>query len=83
MHPRTYHAARQWLTIVAMIANGVDIGLVPESLARCGIRGVRFVALKDMDAVSPALMAWNPSHSSTGLEAFIDCAAGILKSRRA
>lgn len=83
VHPRTYHAARQWLTIVAMIANGVDIGLVPESLARCGLRGVRFVALRDMDAVSPALMAWNPAYGSAALQAFIECAERILVAGRA
>lgn len=83
VHPRTYHAARQWLTIMAMIANGVDIGLVPESLARCGIRGLRFVALEDAVVPSPALMAWNPAHCSTGLECFIECAEGVLSARRA
>lgn len=83
VHPRTYHAARQWLTIIAMIANGVDIGLVPESLARCGLRGVRFVALRDMDAVSPALMAWNPAYGSAALQAFIECAERILVAGRA
>ena len=81
VHPRTFHAARQWLTIVAMIANGVDIGLVPESLARCGMRGVHFVALTDTDALSPALMAWNPACSTPGLESFIACAEGVLESR--
>jgi len=83
VHPRTYHAARQWLTIIAMIANGVDIGLVPESLARCGLRGVRFVALRDMDAVSPALMAWHPAYGSAALQAFIECAERILIAGRA
>jgi DNA-binding transcriptional LysR family regulator len=74
VHPRTRHAARTWLSIVAMIANGFNIGLVPESIARCGMRGVCFVPLMDVGAVSPALVAWNPSYGSPGLDTFIECA---------
>ncbi|WP_298233078.1 LysR substrate-binding domain-containing protein [uncultured Azohydromonas sp.] len=79
VHPRTYHAARQWLTIIAMVANGIDIGLVPQSLARCGMSGVCFVPLRDEYAASPALMAWNPSYSSVALESFVHCAEEILQ----
>lgn len=83
VHPRTHHAARQWLTIAAMIANGAGIALVPASLAGCGLRGVHFVALQDTDSLSPALMAWNPAYGCRGLECFIECAEAVLGAGRA
>ncbi|MCC2673593.1 MAG: LysR substrate-binding protein [Ramlibacter sp.] len=79
LHPRTFHAATQWMTIVSMVAMGFDVGVVPESLARSGVRGVRFVPLKDELAVSPALLAWNPSVESQALRNFIAAASALLQ----
>jgi DNA-binding transcriptional LysR family regulator len=62
VHPRTVHAARQWLTIIAMVANGLGVSIVPKSLARTEVRGVAFVPLAAKgEPVSPAVFAWNPA----------------------
>jgi DNA-binding transcriptional LysR family regulator len=78
IHPRTAHAVRHWLTIVAMVANGLGVSLVPESLAQSGVMGVRFIPIEDKGALSPALLAWNPDHTSPALESFIRCASTLL-----
>lgn len=79
IHPRTSHAVRHWLTIIAMIANGLGVSLVPESLTQSGVKGVRFIPIEDKDALTPALLVWNPSHTSAALESFIKCASAVLQ----
>lgn len=75
IHPRTVHAARQWLTIVAMVAHGLGISLVPSSIARSRVEGVRFVPFSGARVPSPALLVWNPGYLSPALESFLQSAA--------
>ncbi|MEK8052750.1 LysR family transcriptional regulator [Ideonella sp. DXS22W] len=75
IHPQTVHAARQWLTIVAMVAQGLGVSLVPSSLAQSRVAGVRFVPLRGAPVAAPALLVWNPGRSSAALEGFIAAAA--------
>ncbi|PPJ40307.1 LysR substrate-binding domain-containing protein, partial [Pseudoxanthomonas sp. KAs_5_3] len=56
VHPKTVHAARQWLTIVAMVAEGLGVSLVPRSLARSNVENVRFVPFSGAPAIAPALL---------------------------
>jgi len=80
IHPTTVHAARQWLTIVAMVAHGLGVALVPRSLAQSKVEGVRFVRLKDVKATSPALLAWNPEYEVPALASFLKVARAIVGS---
>jgi DNA-binding transcriptional LysR family regulator len=79
IHPTTVHAARQWLTIIAMVAHGMGVSLVPRSLARSCVKGVRFVSLGGEPAISRALLVWNPEHGSPALDSFIACARTALQ----
>nr|MBF0684059.1 LysR family transcriptional regulator [Pseudomonas sp.] len=45
-HPLTRYAARQWLTVAALVASGLGVALVPGCVARSGVKGARFVPLK-------------------------------------
>lgn len=78
IYPKTVHAARQWLTIIAMVANGLGISLVPRSLARSRLHGVRFVRVSGALMTSPALLVWNPLHPSLALNSFIEKATTKL-----
>ena len=78
VYPRTCHAARQWLTILAMVANEMGISVVPKSLTRTGALGIRFIPLDDPAAVSPAVMAWNPSNRTPALDTLVACARDVL-----
>ena len=79
IHPKTVHAARQWLTIIAMVANGLGVSLVPRSLARSRVKGVRFIPLQGELALSRALLVWNPNYGSPALDSFIACAKDLLQ----
>ena len=79
IHPRVVHAARQWLTVIAMVAHGLGIALVPASLARTGMHGVAFVPLARRPAQSSALLAWRPPVASAALEGFLQAARAQLQ----
>jgi DNA-binding transcriptional LysR family regulator len=83
IHPRTVHATRQWLTNVAMVAQGLGVALVPSSLARSRVRGVRFVPFRGRAAMSPALLVWNPANASGALTSFVRSAQETRRSLRA
>jgi DNA-binding transcriptional LysR family regulator len=78
IHPRTCHAARQWLTVVALVANGVGVALVPASIARCGITGARFIPLRGPVAHSVGVLAWDGTQGTPALDAFIETARSLL-----
>lgn len=78
IHPRTAHAARQWLTIVAMVANGLGVSLVPRSLSCSNVEGVRFVPLAGQAVPAPAILVWNPSFCPPTLDSFLRCARQAL-----
>lgn len=72
IHPQTSHAARQWLTVVALVSMGQGIALVPRCLELATMRGVRFVPLQGVDAKTPAYLVWRKDHTSPLLHAFVD-----------
>ncbi|MDM0016649.1 LysR family transcriptional regulator [Variovorax saccharolyticus] len=82
VHPKTVHAARQWLTIVAMVAEGLGVSLVPRSLARSRVDNVRFVPFTGASAITPALLVWNPARTSPALEKFIASAGSTIAGLR-
>lgn len=73
VYPQTCHEARQWLTIIGMIANGFGVSIVPASLSRTGMNGVRFIPLDDTQSVSHAVFAWHPESCSPAMDALIGC----------
>jgi len=81
IHPRTAHAARQWLTIVAMVAHGLGISLVPSSIARSRVAGVRFVRFSGAPVRSPAMLVWNPANLSPALASFLHSASATRLKR--
>lgn len=78
IYPKTVHAARQWLTIVAMVANGLGVSLVPRSLARSRVHGVKFMRISGEQVLSPAMLVWNPAYYLPTIRSFIECSERIL-----
>lgn len=81
-HPDTRFAARQWLTIAALVANGLGVALVPQSIARTQVAGARFVPIRDEHARSNAYFLWNPRRDVPGLASFVDTVRATLRGRR-
>ena len=79
IHPRTRHAARQWLTVVSLVALRMGVALVPASLARAGLQGVRFVPIAGLRHPAVGALVWHEEIDSPALQAFIDCARGCLQ----
>ncbi|MCD2513348.1 LysR substrate-binding domain-containing protein [Comamonas endophytica] len=83
IHPQIAHAARQWLTIIAMVANGLGVSVVPSTLARSRVHGVRFVKIKGEQVLAPAMLVWNPAYCPPTLRSFIGCSQGVLAAGQA
>lgn len=79
IHPRTVHSARTWMTIVAIVSLVGGVALVPKSLGRAKIDGVRFVPFRGAPSAAPAMLVWNPSFASKELSKFLECAARVIK----
>jgi DNA-binding transcriptional LysR family regulator len=78
IHPQIAHAARQWLTIVAMVANGLGVSLVPRTLARSRVHGVKFMKIRGERVLAPAVLVWNPAYYLPTISSFIECAERTL-----
>lgn len=58
-HPRMQHAVRHWLSVVALVGQGMGVSVVPASLARAGLAGVVFRPLAGSPAaVSEVFAVW-------------------------
>jgi DNA-binding transcriptional LysR family regulator len=79
IHPHTRHAARQWLTVVSLVALGMGVALVPASLAQAGVQGVRFVPIAGLRHPTVGVLAWHEETGVPALRAFLACAAGTTK----
>jgi DNA-binding transcriptional LysR family regulator len=77
IHPQIAHRARSWITVVAMVAQDGGVALVPMSLARTGMAGVRFIPLAGSATPAPAMLVWNPKLLAPALATFVDCAAEV------
>ena len=82
VHPQTVHSARTWTTIVSMVAHGYGVALVPKTMGRAGITGVRFVPHTGPSTEAPAMLAWNPELFPKSLEGLISSAAGFSGKRK-
>ncbi len=82
IHPRTTHAARQWLTVVALVSTGCGVALVPACMARAGINGVRFLALRGVTMLTPAIMAWRRNDDRLLLSLLVDAVRECVEQGR-
>lgn len=78
IHPRTRHAARQWLTVVALVAAGMGVALVPATIGNAGIRGARLVPLRGRATHTAGLLAWKAGHGLAALESFVGVAREVV-----
>lgn len=71
IHPQTSHAARQWLTVVALVSTGHWVALVPQCMQRAGMQGVKFLSLQGVECFTPAYLVWRRDRVSPLLQAFV------------
>jgi DNA-binding transcriptional LysR family regulator len=78
IHPRTRHAARQWLTVVALVSAGMGVALVPATIAKAGIAGACFVPIRGVATRTVGVLAYKRGHGLAVLDSFIAVAREIL-----
>ena len=71
-HPKMRFAARQWLTVAAMVANGLGVALVPQSVSRSQLAGARFLPIRGTATVSTAWCVRRHDNLNPTTLAFID-----------
>lgn len=77
-HPEIKHEARHWLTVIACVAKGLGVTLIPESMIKGNFAGVKFkpISRKGVESIvrgawrranepDAALLAWREVVSET------------------
>lgn len=75
IQPHTRHAARQWLTVVALVAMRMGVALVPATMAQAAVQGVRFVPIAHLEHPTVGVLAWHGDAMTQALETFLAVAS--------
>jgi DNA-binding transcriptional LysR family regulator len=70
-YPRVRHEVRHWLSVVAVVAQGLGVSLVPEPLKGAGLAGATFKPLAEPAPPSRVFCVWKPAVGSPARQAFI------------
>ncbi|MBP0624363.1 LysR substrate-binding domain-containing protein [Cupriavidus consociatus] len=60
IHPRIVHYTRNWKTTVSMVSEGCGMAIVPDTLRRMRLAGVRLVPLAGLPMPARGMLVWNP-----------------------
>jgi DNA-binding transcriptional LysR family regulator len=58
-YPRVRHEVRHWLSVVAVVAQGMGVSVVPAPLTHSGIRGAVFRPLAGVQLESKVFVSWH------------------------
>lgn len=78
IHPKLVHRTRGWLTIMAMVSMGAGIALLPSSLARAEMGGIRFVPLRGPKTNTLAKLVWRRERNSPMVDSFVEFSKVML-----
>jgi DNA-binding transcriptional LysR family regulator len=81
--PKIRIEVAQILSKVALVASGLGVALVPESVARAGMAGIVFVPVAGCETRPNASLVWNPQRSTPALDALIETTRAKRLMRRA
>lgn len=72
--PRVQQEAFQAFTMLSLVGSGFGVSIVPETAARTGMKGVRFVPITDLPShlCMELVAAWLPGGESPALTAVVD-----------
>ena len=69
--PPVVHELRHWLSVVALVAQGQGLALVPQALAQSALAGAVFVPLKDSPLRYDTRCLWRSQREQTALQDFV------------
>jgi DNA-binding transcriptional LysR family regulator len=70
--PLVRHEVRHWLSVLAVVAQGMGVSVVPAPMERSGIRGVVFRPLETDTVPSNVYCAWDPAADLPVRERFLE-----------
>ena len=70
-YPRIRHELRHWLSVVALVSQGLGVAVVPAPLQRSGMAGVAFRPLTGAIGASVIRCVWSPAMESPSQQAFL------------
>ena len=71
LDPLVRHEVRHWLSVVALVAKGMGMALVPRALMDSGVAGVRFLPLPETGVRSEVHLLWNERQMPAVLPALV------------
>jgi len=80
-HPTTSVEVGQLLSVVAMVASGLGVAVVPKSVSNARISGVVFLPFEGSEVRPTAFLIWSAESSTPGLAAFVETAAACGRDR--
>ncbi len=69
--PDVRYELRHWLSVVSLVAQGLGVALVPQSLARSGLPGAVFVPLDAPTGTYDTYCLWSTARNSAALAQFL------------
>ena len=69
--PPTVHELRHWLSVVALVAQGQGVALVPQALAQSALAGAVFVPLAGQDLRYDTRCLWRSGRDQAALQDFV------------
>ena len=78
--PKTVHQVRGWLSSMSLVSKGHGVAIVPLSMAKAHLGGVRVIPLSDPATTAPAMLTWNPTRMSAPLQQFLSIATQVTAS---
>ncbi|MFZ4834647.1 LysR family transcriptional regulator [Rouxiella sp. Mn2063] len=72
IYPDVHYESRHWLSVVALVAQGLGVALVPASLGNAPLNGVKFAPLAGVIMTSQTYCVWREGDNRPLLSAFLD-----------
>jgi DNA-binding transcriptional LysR family regulator len=69
--PPVVHELRHWLSVVALVAQGQGVALVPQALAQSALAGAVFVPLEGCLLRYDSRCLWRSGRDQTALQDFV------------
>jgi len=79
IYPKIVHYTRNWMTTVSMVSEGAGMAIVPSSLARMKMAGVRLIPLAGPATAALGMLVWNPTLMTPALEKFLGSASRTIQ----
>lgn len=81
-HPQSRLEVQQFLSVAALVGGGMGVSVVPESIGRSAMPGVRFVPLQDSAVQPTAYLIWDARRSTPGLVTFVQTVREVVQQIR-